>query len=359
MPDPARQAVFLSYASQDATAAARICADLRAVGVEVWFDQNELVGGDAWDGKIRRQIAECALFVPIISAHTEARLEGYFRLEWKLAAQRTHTMADEKTFLLPVVIDATRDTEAKVPAEFKAVQWTRLPPSPSLRRTGRPAGYAGQGGEEQEGPERDEARAAFCARVVKLLGGAPALQPLPGPVPASAPTAPASSPAAPVSVPRRSPAISWILLATVAAAVAVGVYFTRRPAPAAAASPATTVEPKASQPVAAVIPEKSIAVLPFANLSPDAENAFFADGMHDDLITALAKIRDLKVISRTSMLPYKTGERNVRKIAADLGVATILEGSVQRMGNRVTARKLDFQGDWIRKWYQGRFSRAS
>jgi len=63
----------------------------------------------------------------VISANTQARLEGYFRLEWKLAAQRTHTMADEKTFLLPVLIDGTRDVDAKVPAEFKSVQWTKLP----------------------------------------------------------------------------------------------------------------------------------------------------------------------------------------------------------------------------------------
>src|SRR5471030_1324539 len=123
------KAVFLSYASQDAEAAKRICEALRQTGVEVWFDQSELVGGDSWDAKIRRQIAECALFVPLISANTQARLEGYFRLEWKLAAQRTHTMAEEKAFLLPVVIDATRDTDAKVPAEFKAVQWTYLPAS--------------------------------------------------------------------------------------------------------------------------------------------------------------------------------------------------------------------------------------
>src|SRR5476649_54743 len=142
----ASRAVFLSYASQDAEAAKRICDALRQAGVEVWFDQNELVGGDAWDAKIRKQIAECALFVPLISANTQARLEGYFRLEWKLAAQRTHTMADEKTFLLPVVIDVTRDAEAQVPAEVKTVQWTKLP-----------------GGDT---PEK------FCARVEQLLGGA-------------------------------------------------------------------------------------------------------------------------------------------------------------------------------------------
>ncbi len=68
MSEPLNKAVFLSYASQDAEAAKRICESLRAVGVELWFDQTELVGGDAWDQKIRRQIKECVLFVPVISA---------------------------------------------------------------------------------------------------------------------------------------------------------------------------------------------------------------------------------------------------------------------------------------------------
>src|SRR5688572_13283503 len=99
------QAVFLSYASQDAEAARKICDALRAADVEVWLDQDGgLVGGDAWDAKIRAQIAACALFVPIISANTQARREGYFRLEWKLAAQRTHMMSERTAFLLPVVI---------------------------------------------------------------------------------------------------------------------------------------------------------------------------------------------------------------------------------------------------------------
>ena len=74
-------AVFLSYASQDAGPASRICDALRAVGIEVWFDQSELRGGDAWDATIRRQIKSCALFVPIISNNTHSRGEGYFRLE--------------------------------------------------------------------------------------------------------------------------------------------------------------------------------------------------------------------------------------------------------------------------------------
>ena len=79
------KAIFLSYASQDAEAARRICDSLRAAGLEVWFDQSELRGGDAWDAAIRKQVRECALFVPLISANTDARSEGYFRREWNLA----------------------------------------------------------------------------------------------------------------------------------------------------------------------------------------------------------------------------------------------------------------------------------
>ena len=120
------KAVFLSYASQDAYAARRICDALRAAGVEVWFDQSELRGGDAWDQRIRKQIKECALFVPVISAHTQNRPEGYFRLEWRLADQRTHLMGRNKAFLLPVCADRTADAGADVPDSFSAVQWTRL-----------------------------------------------------------------------------------------------------------------------------------------------------------------------------------------------------------------------------------------
>ena len=120
-------AVFLSYASQDAEAARRICEALRAGGIEVWFDQSELRGGEAWDASIRRQIKSCRLFMAIISANTQEREEGYFRREWNLAVGRTLDMAEDKAFLLPVVIDATRDADARVPEKFREVQWTRLP----------------------------------------------------------------------------------------------------------------------------------------------------------------------------------------------------------------------------------------
>ena len=81
--------------------------------------------------------------------------------------------------------------------------------------------------------------------------------------------------------------------------------------------------------------DKSIAVLPFENLSDDKENAYFADGIQDDVLTNLSKIGDLKVISRTSVMPYRGKASNVREIGKALGVATVLEGSVRRSGNRV------------------------
>jgi TIR domain-containing protein len=148
------QAVFLSYASEDAPASQRIAEALRAAGVELWFDKSELRGGDAWDRQIRKQIHDCALFIPIISAHSQARLEGYFRREWKLAADRTHDMAEEKAFLVPVVIDDTSERVASVPEKFRDVQWTHLP--------------AG------------ETPAAFIERVKRLLSLATACELAPG-----------------------------------------------------------------------------------------------------------------------------------------------------------------------------------
>src|SRR3984957_18140369 len=156
--DP-NKAVFLSYASQDAEAAQNLCNALRAADIEVWFDQSELRGGDAWDASIRRQIKNCALFIPVISRNTHARDEGYFRLEWKLAVDRSHLMAVDKAFLLPVVIDDTRDNDDRVPDRFRELQWTRLPggrsspafverirkltePDPGLAAAGNPAAAA-------------------------------------------------------------------------------------------------------------------------------------------------------------------------------------------------------------------------
>jgi TolB-like protein/class 3 adenylate cyclase/Tfp pilus assembly protein PilF len=96
------------------------------------------------------------------------------------------------------------------------------------------------------------------------------------------------------------------------------------------------------------IPEKSIAVLPFENLSDEKQNAYFTDGVQDEILTDLAKIADLKVISRTSVMQYKSGlARNLRKIGEELGVAHVVEGSVQRAANkiRVNAQLIDARND--------------
>jgi TolB-like protein len=127
--------VFLSYASADREAARALRDALPGFGLEVWYDESELGGGELWDQKIRKQIRECDYFMPLISAQTEARLEGYFRREWRLAVERTLDMADDHPFLLPIVIDDTSQAGARVPEKFFTIQWLRIPagrPTPAL-----------------------------------------------------------------------------------------------------------------------------------------------------------------------------------------------------------------------------------
>ena len=106
------------------------------------------------------------------------------------------------------------------------------------------------------------------------------------------------------------------------------------------------------------ITEKSIAVLPFENLSDDKQNAYFADGVQDEILTNLARVADLKVISRTSVMQYKSGIlRNLRDIAKTLGVSHVVEGSVQRLGGRVrvSAQLIDAKTDthlWAESYYR-------
>jgi TolB-like protein/Tfp pilus assembly protein PilF len=131
--------------------------------------------------------------------------------------------------------------------------------------------------------------------------------------------------------------ISWptiVILLLTAIIIAGAILFFRRPT-ARVSSGASSPPPKENA-TSTAASEKSIAVLPFDNLSEDKANAFFTDGVQDQILTALAKVADLKVISRTSVMQYKTGQpRNLREIAEQLGVTHVLEGSVQRAGNKV------------------------
>jgi TolB-like protein/cytochrome c-type biogenesis protein CcmH/NrfG len=291
------RAVFLSYASQDAEPARRIAEELRQAGIEVWFDQSELRGGDVWDQRIREQIRDCALFVPVISAHTQSRTEGYFRLEWKLAVDRSHLMASERAFLLPVVIDATPQTEALVPERFREVQWTFVP-----------------GG---------EATQPFVERAKRLLA-----QPLSARNRLEPTTAPARRPRSARS------AILWIVLGLAAASVA---YLTIHVPSLWNHTAATADSPAGSH---AVIAEKSIAVLRFADLSEKKDQEYFSDGLAEELIDLLAKTPGLHVIARTSSFSFKGKSDDIPTIGTKLRVANILEGSVRKSGDnlRVTTQ---------------------
>ncbi len=124
MPD---NAVFISYTREDLPAVQQIKAGLEAAGVTTWFDMDRLDGGDDYDRKIRRNIERCSYFIPVISAATQRRTEGYFRREWSYAIDRVRNMADGALFILPVTIDATNAAAALVPDKFKALHFTHLP----------------------------------------------------------------------------------------------------------------------------------------------------------------------------------------------------------------------------------------
>jgi TolB-like protein/Tfp pilus assembly protein PilF len=246
------KAVFLSYASEDLTAAERIAEVLQAAGIEVWLDQSELRGGDAWDTMIRGKIRGCALFVALISTHSRARAEGYFRFEWKLAIDRSYHIASDRPFLLPIAIDETGEADARVPDRFREVQWT----------------YASRGEVLQE----------FVDRVRRMLESAD-------------------------GVSGATESATW----------------------------------------SGSLPEKSLAVMPFANIGGDPENEYFSDGLAEEILTALTGIEELHVAARTSSFYFKGRATDLQEIARRLRVAHILEGSVRRVANRVrvTAQLVD------------------
>jgi hypothetical protein len=124
MPD---NAVFISYARDDLAAVQRLKAGLDAAGITTWFDFDRLESGDDYDRKIAANIARCSFFLPIVSATTQRRLEGYFRREWSYAVDRARNIADGAVFILPICIDDVPESEALVPDRFKSLHFTRLP----------------------------------------------------------------------------------------------------------------------------------------------------------------------------------------------------------------------------------------
>jgi TolB-like protein/tetratricopeptide (TPR) repeat protein len=287
------RAVFLSHSSEDADAAGRICDALRAAGIEVWFDRSELRGGDAWDRQIHDRIRDCRLFMAIISARTEARDEGYFRREWKLAVDRTHDMAEHKPFLVPVAIDDTPERSASVPDKFREVQWTRL-------RDG-------------------EATPAFVARITTLINAEHSRpEPPVGTGGVSAPTVqrrPAS---------RRFGASVGIAASFIV--VAAGWITWHYSGSHGLAAP-THAE--------SAIADKSIAVLPFTDMSEKKDQEYFADGIAEEVLDRLAKVPGLKVVGRASSFQFNSKSADLASLGTVLGVAYLLEGSVRKDADRV------------------------
>jgi Predicted integral membrane protein len=278
---PFKRAVFISYGSQDAEAAGRICEALQATGIEVWLDRAALRGGDSWDSQIKKQIHDCALFLPVISAHTDARIEGYFRREWNLATRRLLDMAHDAAFLVPVVIDDTRESHARVPEEFLRAQWTRLP-----------------GGETPP---------SFAHRVSQLLGDDDApvrRQAVPG-----------------RKVEHRVRGVGLALIALLLVLGAGAFWYSQR----ASEPPVATFAP----------PPHSVAVLAFANMSGDSDEEYFSDGLSEEILQSLAQIGDLQVAARTSSFSFKGAAVDIPTAGRKLNVGAVLEGSVRRAGARV------------------------
>jgi adenylate cyclase len=308
------RAVFLSYASEDAGAARRICEALRAAGIEVWFDQSELRGGDAWDATIRRQIKACDLFIPILSGNSHARAEGYFRLEWKLAIDRSHLIAVDRPFLLPVVIDRTNDDDPRVPERFRELQWTALPggdtPPAFVERIARLLA-----GEEPVAADSADPYAAAVSRVRERRANS---------IKDAVPDAAAS----------RRARLSLLL---VAAVVTIGLgyvtldRFVLSKHRAEAARPSAPTAP----PAAAASDDKSIAVLPFLDISEKKDQEYFSDGLTEELLDQLAQVPELRVPARTSSFYFKGKQATMAQIAHALGVTHVLEGSVRKAGRTI------------------------
>lgn len=273
-------------------------------------------GGDSWDAKIRQQIRECALFLPVISQQTDARVEGYFRREWRLAVDRTHDMAEGIPFLLPIVIDDTHEGAALVPGAFRDVQWVNLP-------HGLP------------GPE-------FVDTVQRLLNDEP------GEAASAATRGPSISRSQASTAKAKIP--SWALGLVAIILVGGGAYWLGQSRDAGVTAPAPAATPVSTESIVAAVPESnslSIAVMPFVNMSSNTENEYFAGGVHEDVLTNLTHIDGMEVVSRTTALRIAAEALTLRQIGERLQVRYVVEGSVRRIGNhvRVTVQLIDARND--------------
>jgi tetratricopeptide (TPR) repeat protein len=309
--DP-NKAIFISYAKQDAEAAANICAALRSAGIEVWFDQTELRGGDAWDAAIRRQIKTCALIIPIISTNTQGRAEGYFRLEWKLAVDRSHLMAQDRPFLIPVVIDDTSEGVERVPDRFREVQWTRLP--------------------------NGVATAAFVDRMTRLLQQETAASSSAAPSAARSTTlsADASSTAPMGTPPRKLARATWAAAAAVLLLAGVSLWVTRHAWLRPAGIVAYSHEDR----------RMTFAVLPFQSPAGDGQGVQVATATAGQIRTMLENRKELvSVLPPASAEQASARESSMKKLAKELDVHFLVRGTVARSADGYNVTVVSIDGD--------------
>ena len=278
--------VFISHSSKDEAIAAAICDHLETSGIRCWIAPRDIEVGTEWTTGIMRGIAACRVLIMVFSVHAN----GSEHVRREVAQAFSMGLA-----VIPLRLDPV------VPQDGLAyflgtVHWL-----------------------DATSPPLQNHLDSLTKRIRRLLTEHHR----------SAPVAPETkNHATSVAGSKRWSRVAAVALVGTVIAISIVVWVFTRPDRAA--------QPTALDGVAAATSAKSIAVLPFANISPNKDDAYFADGVQDEILNNLAKIAQLKVISRTSVMQYRAdSKRNLRQIANALGVATVLEGAVQRAGNRI------------------------
>ena len=279
--------VFLSYSRDDQAVARRYASGLEKAGFSVWWDQT-LRSGETYD-EVTEQALRAAKAVVVLWSKTS------IASRWVRAEA---TIADRNRTLVPVMIEA-----CDRPVMFELTQTADL------------TGWQGEAADPRWQAFLDDIR-----RCIERAGdGGPS---------AAATASMRALPELAAASSRRRPALAVSIAVMLLSALIVGGWMYLRKDPKGAS-------PTAAVPSQAALQSASVAVLPFANLTGDSSKEYFGDGMAEELINALAKVPGLKVASRTSSFAYKGRNADVRQIARDLAVATVLEGSVRSAGDRV------------------------
>src|SRR3984885_8018264 len=293
--NPMPTSVFISHSSADRDIANAARESLEAAGIRCWIAPRDVRGGRFYPGEIIRAIRRSKVFLLIFSEAANAsdqvlqELERATHLKIPILAIRLGavTPSDSFAYFLGIRhwVEPARSSNGSV--DFRALPQqvgALLPPE-----SGTPTG---------PGSAMDRLSSAGDQRAEKMTKRKPKARP-----------------------------VRWLLGAALCFAGVLLIWFLL------AGRWGSLFERRVPE---AGPPEKSIAVLPFENISPSKDDAYFADGVHDEILNNLAKIAQLKVISRTSVMQYRPdGKRDLRQIARALGVGNVLEGTVRRDGNRI------------------------